>query len=68
VIQEFPTESYQRYLKNPHFCPHCSGNNIGLVDDLNRTGVDFVTQTIGCMDCHKLWVELYSLTSIEPHS
>lgn len=65
--EEIPNEIQLRYLKHPYFCPYCESDKIGIVNNPEPSESDFVTQTMGCMDCDNVWLEVYQLSGIEPY-
>lgn len=50
------------YLKSPYHCPYCNSDRISALEFDTQS----FTQTVECPDCGRQWIDLYSLTGIEP--
>jgi transposase-like protein len=50
------------YLKSSNHCPYCNLDHIVG----QEFSTDSFTQTIECLDCGRQWLDVYTLTDVEP--
>lgn len=51
--------------KGGNYCPYCGSNQL-QASSLSMPDDDiFAYSTVECLSCHKVWEDLYKLTSIE---
>lgn len=64
-MEEFDGLTKRKYLVSPHHCPFC-----GVEERLEycESEADYGEAwfTFRCMDCSEKWIEIYTLSSIEP--
>lgn len=64
---EKPSMTDEEYVNHPqgYVCPWCGSNNVYNTNDLEFTG-DGVSQLAECLDCHKKWRNVFTLTGYSP--
>lgn len=56
-----------RYLKSDsRFCPYCESERI-IMGDL-RDDYHSAWRKVNCVDCHKKWNDVYTITDVEERS